>query len=150
MLTRCGSGSIGGWKSLGTSTLHTPPYYDPAEFPASTFVVEAEGHEIPPPLISFVRMLLLSHEDWEKVKEKQKPPKPKLTEGDGSRVLEVINQGLQRRLEEFPSSIEVFVSDGLRSSDVKLTYVQLQGRLGATLEAEPPAKGAECGDCSGR
>lgn len=73
-------------------------------------MIEAEDLEIPPPLISFARMLLLSPKDWEKAKEKQKLPKPKLSEEDGSTVLDVINQGLRRRLEEFPSPIEVLVS----------------------------------------
>lgn len=70
-------------------------------------MIEAEDAEIPPPLISFVRLLLLAPSDWEKAKERQKLPKPKLTEEDGSTVLDVINQGLRRRLNEFPSSIEV-------------------------------------------
>jgi SET domain-containing protein 6 len=73
----------------------------------STFVIEAEDIEIPPPLISFARLLLLSREDWEKVKQRQKLPKPKLSEEDGSNVLDVINQGLQHRLNQFPSTVEV-------------------------------------------
>lgn len=75
----------------------------------STFVVEAEDLEIPPPLISFVRLLLLSPKDWEKPREKQKLPKPKLGEEDGLTVLEVISQGLLRRLADFPSPIEVIL-----------------------------------------
>ena len=82
---------------------------DSTELIDSTFVIEAEDLEIPPPLISFVRLLLLSSENWEKVKEKEKLPKPKLSEEDGSIALSVIDQGLQRRLDEFPSTIEVFV-----------------------------------------
>ena len=82
-------------------------------------MIEAEDDEIPPPLVSFARLLLLSPEDWERAREKQKLPKPKLTEEDGSAVLNVINQGLRQRLEEFPSTIEVFTA-GLRSSEVKL------------------------------
>ena len=77
------------------------------ELIGSTFVIEAEDLEIPPSLISFARLLLLSSEDWEKAREKQKPPKPKLGEEDGSTVLVVINQGLQQRLDQFPSAIEV-------------------------------------------
>lgn len=73
-------------------------------------MVEAEDLEIPPPLVSFIRLLLLSTKDWEKAREKQKLPKPKLDEEDGSIVLDVINQGLQRRLDEFPSPIEVIAS----------------------------------------
>ena len=74
----------------------------------STFVIEAEDLEIPPPLITFVRLLILSPENWEKAKEKQRLPKPKLSEEDELTVLAVINQGLQRRLDEYPSTIEVF------------------------------------------
>jgi len=73
-------------------------------------VIEAEGPEIPPPLVSFARLLLLSPKDWEKAREKQKLPKPKLDEGDGLAVLGVISQGLLRRLADFPSPIEVIVS----------------------------------------
>lgn len=71
-----------------------------------TFVIEAEDSGIPSPLISFIRLLLLSQKDWEIAKEKQKLPKPKLNEEDGSIVLDVISQGLQQRLDEFPSPIE--------------------------------------------
>ena len=88
--------------------LVSPPIVsDLTESIDSTFVIEAGDLEIPPPLISFARLLLLSPEDWEKAKEKQKPPKPKLGEEEGSTVLVVINQGLQRRLDQFPSTIEV-------------------------------------------
>lgn len=73
----------------------------------STFVIEAGDIEIPSPLISFARLLLLSPEDWEKVKQRQKLPKPKLSEEDGPTVLDVINQGLQHRLNQFPSTVEV-------------------------------------------
>jgi len=80
---------------------------DSTKLIGSTFVIEAENIDIPPPLISFVRLLLLSPKDWEKAREKQKLPKPKLGEGDGLTVLDVVSQGLQRRLDEFPSPIEV-------------------------------------------
>jgi hypothetical protein len=73
-------------------------------------VIEAEDLEIPPPLISFARLLLLSPKGWETTRERQKLPKPKLSEEDGPTVLDVINQGLQRRLDEFPSPIEVIAS----------------------------------------
>ena len=83
-----------------------------AEPIGSTFMIEAEDLEIPPPLISFTRLLLLSPEDWEKAKEKQKLPKPKLSDEDGSTILVVISQGLQRRLDQFSSSsIEVPASE---------------------------------------
>ena len=84
-----------------------PVALNPAKLVGSTFVVEAEDLEIPPPLISFARLLLLSPKDWEK---KKKLPKPKLGEEDGTSVLEVISQGLLRRLAGYPSSIEVIAS----------------------------------------
>ena len=88
-----------------------PPYRDQTnQFFGSTFMIEAEDLEIPPPLVSFVRLLLLPHKDWEKAREKQKLPKPKLGEEDGLTVLEVISQGLLRRLAGFPSPIEVIAS----------------------------------------
>jgi hypothetical protein len=83
---------------------------NPAELIGSTFVIEAGDLEVPSPLISFVRLLLLSPKDWNKIIEKQKLPKPKLTEEDGPTALDVIHQGLQRRLDEFPSPIEVISS----------------------------------------
>lgn len=87
-----------------------PLYGVPPDYTAvpSTFVIAAEDHEIPSPLISFVRLLLLRPEDWERAREKQKFPKPKVAEEDGSAVLDVIAQGLRQRLKEFPSPIEVF------------------------------------------
>jgi len=88
-----------------------PPYVlDSTKLIGSTFVIEAEDLEIPPPLISFARLLLLSPKDWEKARERQKLPKPKLSEEDGLTVLEVITQGLLRKLAEFPSPIEVISS----------------------------------------
>jgi len=84
-----------------------PIVLKPTKFIDSTFVVEAEDLEIPPPLISFTRLLLLSPKDWEKAKEKEKLPKPKLDEEDGLTVLQVISQGMLLRLAQFPSPIEV-------------------------------------------
>ena len=80
------------------------------KFIGSTFVIEAEDLEIPPPLISFARLLLLSPKDWERAREKQKLPKPKLDEADGLTVLGVISQGMLLRLANFPSPIEVIAS----------------------------------------
>ena len=102
-------------------------------------MIEAEDLEIPPPLVTFARLLLLSPRDWEKAREKQKLPKPKLSEEDGPTVLEVINQGLQQRLAEFPSSIEVIVSVPCRV--IRLTYVL--DRLGASLGARSSTEETE-------
>lgn len=110
-------------------------------------MIAAEDHEILPPLISFVRLLLLWPEDWEKIKEKQKLPKPKLTEEDGPAVLDVIKRGLQQRLDEFPSPIEVFTS-GVRSSNARLTC--LSGRLGASFKSRSSTQETNGSHCSGR
>ena len=80
---------------------------DSTKLIGSTFVIEAEDPEIPPPLISFALLLLMLPEDWEKAKQKQKLPKPRLSGEDGPTVLDVINQGLQQRLNQFPSTVEV-------------------------------------------
>lgn len=110
-------------------------------------MIAAEDHEIPPPLVSFVRLLLLCPEDWEKAKERQKFPKPKFTEEDGPTVLEVINQGLRQRLDKFPSPIEVFAS-GVRCSDMKLTYTS--GRLGTPFKSRSSIEETNGSDRSGR
>lgn len=58
--------------------------------------------EIPPSIISVIRLLLLPDEEWEKIKEKAKPPKPKMD----AVVLTVLHEVLQRRLKEYPTSIQ--------------------------------------------
>ena len=83
------------------------PMSDSSKLIGSTFVIEAEDLGIPPPLISFALLLLMSPEDWEKAKQRQKLPKPRLSEEDGPTVLDVISQGLQQRLNQFPSTVEV-------------------------------------------
>lgn len=58
--------------------------------------------EIPPSIISVIRLLLLPDEEWEKIKEKAKPPKPKMD----AVALTVLHEVLQRRLKEYPTSIQ--------------------------------------------
>jgi hypothetical protein len=59
--------------------------------------------EIPPSIISIIRLLLLLDEEWEKTREKAKPPKPKMD----AVVLTVLHEVLQRKLKEYPTSIQV-------------------------------------------
>lgn len=53
--------------------------------------------------MSFVRLLLMSTEEWEKTNRKGKLPKPKVDIA----VLDVIENMLTRRLKDYPSSVEV-------------------------------------------
>ena len=59
--------------------------------------------ELPESLISLLRLLLSPDDEWEKARDKGKPPKPKIDE----RVLTLILSVLRRRLEEYPTSLEV-------------------------------------------
>jgi SET domain-containing protein 6 len=63
--------------------------------------------EFPNPLISLIRLLLLSESDWEKTRTKQKLPKAKLDDVDGAQILHIINSVAQKRLEEYPTTLEV-------------------------------------------
>lgn len=70
----------------------------------SVFVLEADSElPIPETFVSLTRLLLLPDDDWEKVKERGKPPKPKI---DGQ-VLKIATDVLTRRLSEYPTSIQV-------------------------------------------
>lgn len=64
--------------------------------------------EIPPAMMSLVKLISLSSEEWQKVKGKGKPPKAKLDQD----VAEVLRIVLQRRLKQYPTSLEVSVSLG--------------------------------------
>ncbi|EIW83379.1 SET domain-containing protein [Coniophora puteana RWD-64-598 SS2] len=65
------------------------------------FVLETDL-DIPEPLIVLVRLLQLLEPDWEKTREKEKPPKPKM---DGA-VIGVLVEVLHRRLKEYPTTID--------------------------------------------
>jgi len=68
---------------------------------SDVFVLET-NLELPESLISLLRLLLSPDDEWEKARDKGKPPKPKI---DG-RVLTLILSVLRRRLEEYPTSLE--------------------------------------------
>ncbi|KII92655.1 hypothetical protein PLICRDRAFT_103395 [Plicaturopsis crispa FD-325 SS-3] len=67
------------------------------------FVLE-EGLDLPVPeaSISLVRLLQLPEAEWEKARDKRKPPKPKVD----IPVLSVLISALQKRSTEYPTSIE--------------------------------------------
>ncbi|OSD07030.1 SET domain-containing protein [Trametes coccinea BRFM310] len=57
---------------------------------------------LPEEFISFTRLLLLPKDEWEKTAKKSKLPKPKID----SDVLTVAGQVLEKRLSEYPTTIE--------------------------------------------
>ena len=59
--------------------------------------------ELPEALISMVRLLLLPDDEWAKARDKGKPPKPKVD----PQLLSLVLLVLRRRLEEYPTSLEV-------------------------------------------
>lgn len=67
------------------------------------FVIEASEPELPEGLISLLRLLILSPEDWQKANVQNKPPKPKLDFASAQAAVAV----LERRLTEYPTSLEV-------------------------------------------
>ncbi|KAJ3762252.1 hypothetical protein EV360DRAFT_79480 [Lentinula raphanica] len=65
------------------------------------FVVET-NFDVPEAMISLTRLLYLSSSDWEKAREKGKPPKPRL-DLQTSNLLGLV---LQKRIAQYPSTIE--------------------------------------------
>ena len=59
--------------------------------------------EVPPELVSLARLLLQPKAEWEKTKAKGKLPKPAMDATVGAIAIDV----LQKRLKEYPTSIEV-------------------------------------------
>ena len=68
----------------------------------SVFVLESDL-ELPPELISFVRLLLLPLDEWAKVRDKRKPPKPKVD----LEALNIIYDVLDQRLKGYPTTVKV-------------------------------------------
>ncbi|CAE6374464.1 unnamed protein product [Rhizoctonia solani] len=56
---------------------------------------------LPPELLSFTQLLLLSDTEWEKTQEKEKPPKPKSDE-----VKKCVKNALERRVMMYPTTVE--------------------------------------------
>jgi len=65
-----------------------------------TFVIGTDC-ELPEDLVSFVRLLLMPLDEWEKASGKTKLPKPKVDLD----VLTVIEKTLARRMQDYPSSL---------------------------------------------
>jgi SET domain-containing protein 6 len=68
----------------------------------SIFVIEYD-FEAPPAMVSFAKLMLLSKDEWEKVQEKSKPPKPKL---EGS-LVDILISTTRTRLAEYPRTLQV-------------------------------------------
>ncbi|KAF7376573.1 Ribosomal lysine N-methyltransferase 4 [Mycena sanguinolenta] len=64
-------------------------------------VVLESDLEIPLALVSLIRLLRLTSDEWEKTVAKDKVPKPKLD----NEVLDVVRAVLERRLNEYPSTL---------------------------------------------
>ncbi|KAK0476718.1 SET-domain protein [Armillaria novae-zelandiae] len=64
-------------------------------------VIEADL-EIPPALISLIKLLSFSSDEWRKVRGKGKPPKPKLD----SATVDIIKDVLNQRLQQYPTSLQ--------------------------------------------
>ena len=58
---------------------------------------------MPEELVSFVRLLLMPTDEWEKTSRKTKLPKSKVDVA----VLDVIQSTLLKRLKEYPTTLEV-------------------------------------------
>lgn len=71
--------------------------------PVSVFVIEANEPALPEDMISFIRLLQLTGEEWQEALRKEQIPKPKLNK----QCFEVAAKALERRLAEYPTSIEV-------------------------------------------
>ncbi|KAG5639450.1 hypothetical protein H0H81_001572 [Sphagnurus paluster] len=65
------------------------------------FVLESDL-ELPEPLISLIRLLLLNQEDWDVAKTKGKPPKPKVD----ADVLNIVHDVLDTRLKAYRTTLE--------------------------------------------
>ncbi|KAJ3982773.1 hypothetical protein F5890DRAFT_1527670 [Lentinula detonsa] len=65
------------------------------------FVLET-NFEIPEAMISLTRLLYLSSDEWEKARDKEKPPKPRLD----SQASGLISLVLQKRIAHYPSTMK--------------------------------------------
>jgi hypothetical protein len=68
----------------------------------SVFVLESDL-ELPPELISLVRLLLLPLDEWTRARDKGKPPKPKAD----LEALNIIHDVLAQRLKGYPTTVKV-------------------------------------------
>lgn len=68
----------------------------------SIFVLDYD-FELSPTVISFAKLLLLSKTEWGTVREKYKPPKPKLE----SALYDLLISTVENRIAEYPTTLEV-------------------------------------------
>jgi hypothetical protein len=61
---------------------------------------------LPPALVSFIRIILFDSE-WDRSKNKGKPPKPRLD----LVTLSVMKETLEKRLEDYQTTLQVGLSD---------------------------------------
>lgn len=71
--------------------------------PPSVFVIEASEPEVPEGLISILKLLRMSEEEWAKTKLKSKPPKPSLDFPSAAAASSL----LESRLAEYPTTFDV-------------------------------------------
>lgn len=86
-------------------------------------VIEADL-EIPPALISLIKLLSFSSDEWRKVRGKGKPPKPQLD----SATVDIIKDVLDQRLQQYPTSLqddEIALSGDLSLNLRNATIVRL-------------------------
>ncbi|KAL5528774.1 RMS1 [Sanghuangporus sanghuang] len=69
-----------------------------------TFVVGTD-FELPDDMVSFLK-LLLSLEDWERARTKDKAPKPKLDQDAKLRILPYVLSVIERRMARYPTSLD--------------------------------------------
>jgi hypothetical protein len=83
----------------------------------SVFVFELD-FQLPPVVISFIRLLTLTIDDWARSREKEKVPKAKVDDG----VLRIVHEVLRRRMSLYPTSIQVRSYPKLGSREVVADY----------------------------
>jgi len=91
--------SVSGRKAVGNTQERVDWWLEEAD--DDVFVVRTDC-QLPDELVSFVRLLFLPQQEWEKTRKKGKLPKPAVD----TQVLSVAAQVLEKRLREYPSSIE--------------------------------------------
>lgn len=70
--------------------------------PDSVFVLEMD-YAIPDSFISLVKLLTGAAQDWDKARDKGKPPRPKMD----AQVVRIAISVLEARLAQYPTSVEV-------------------------------------------
>ncbi|TDL26018.1 SET domain-containing protein [Rickenella mellea] len=87
------------------------------------FVIEMD-HVIPDDFVSLTKLLMSSTQEWEKARDKGRPPKPKLD----AQVLPILLATLEARLRLYSSTIEVDkeIMDQVKSGSISLSLKKCQ------------------------